>query len=261
MVLADLHVHTKNSDGRLTLAELPAAAERAGVETVAVTDHDRLHPELSAPVTTREGLQIIHGIELRVESSAGRVDLLGYGVRQTAELQALTEQLQADRIDRAKRMVEQVEDRLGVALDIQYGPGVGRPHIARAVAASPAAHGYEEAFAELIGDDGPCYVPRDIPSFSIGQERLSAACAIVGLAHPFRYDEPERVLELTAQLDAVERYYPYEEGGTSEPDPALVDRAIEQHDLLATGGSDAHDDRLGVAGLTGEQFAPIERRL
>jgi len=257
MVVADLHVHTTNSDGQLTLPELPAAAERAGVETVAVTDHDRLHPELSRPVTSREGLTIVHGIELRVETATQRVDLLGYGAERTEELTGLIDRLQTDRIDRARRIVERVEDRLGVELAVEYEPGVGRPHIARAIADSPAPYDYREAFDELIGDDSPCYVPREIPSVSAGRKRLADACAVVGLAHPLRYDDPASALELTADLDAVERHYPYDRS----VDPAPVERAIERHDLLATGGSDAHDERLGRAGLTAEQFGPIRARL
>jgi Predicted metal-dependent phosphoesterases (PHP family) len=77
---ADLHVHTTASDGTLTVPELPAAARRAGVEWVAVTDHDRVHPDLDAPVTDRDGVHIIRGIELRVETDRQRLDLLGYGV-------------------------------------------------------------------------------------------------------------------------------------------------------------------------------------
>ena len=56
MVVADLHVHTTNSDGSLTLETLPDAADAAGVSTVAVTDHDRLHPGLSTPVATVGGV-------------------------------------------------------------------------------------------------------------------------------------------------------------------------------------------------------------
>ena len=98
-VFADLHVHTTNSDGEMELPEVPEAARDAGVSVVAITDHDRLHPELPTPVTAFEGVTVVHGIELRVEPrteadgeddapsdapDAGptgeRVDLLGVGV-------------------------------------------------------------------------------------------------------------------------------------------------------------------------------------
>mgnify|MGYP000459968079 CR=1 FL=1 len=68
MVVADLHVHTPNSDGTLTLDRVPTVARAAGLEAVAITDHDRTHPDLDAPVSTRDGVDVIHGIELRVEA-------------------------------------------------------------------------------------------------------------------------------------------------------------------------------------------------
>ncbi len=244
MVVADLHVHTTNSDGTLTLEGLPEAADAAGVFAVAVTDHDRLHPELSTPVATIDGLTVVHGIELRVDAGDRRVDLLGYGVRRTPALESLIERLQTDRVDRGRAIIERVEDRLGTAIPVEPRPGLGRPHIAEAIA-SVSEYSYGEAFEELIGAGCPCYVPRDIPSFEDGSDVLKTACGIVSLAHPFRYDDPESALELCSELDAVERFYPY----GREVDTRPIERAIERHDLLATGGSDAHDGTVGVAGL------------
>jgi predicted metal-dependent phosphoesterase TrpH len=253
MVVADLHVHTTNSDGSLTLETLPAAAREAGIEAVAVTDHDRLHPGLEAPVTGRDGVGIIHGIELRVDSPAGRIDLLGYGVERTDPLTTELDRLQTDRIQRARAIVDCLEDRLGVALDVPLEPGVGRPHLARAVAESDADFGYTETFEELIGDGRPCYVAREVPDFDRGRDLLAGACGAVALAHPLRYDDPDTALGLAADLDGVERYYPYGRA----VDTAPVEAAIDRHGLLATGGSDAHGDRLGVAGLDRSEYERV----
>ena len=244
MVVADLHVHTTNSDGALTLETLPAAAERAGVSTVAITDHDRLHPDLSTPIATVGGVTVVHGIELRVEAGDQRVDLLGYGVRRTPELDSLTDRLQADRVERGGEIIARVEERLGTELPIEPRPGIGRPHIAEAIEAG-SEYSFGAAFAELIGDDGPCYVPRDIPDFDAGVAVLDDACGLVSLAHPYRYDDPEAALSFCDELDGVERFYPY----GHEVDQRAVERAIDRYDLVATGGSDAHDEELGVAGL------------
>jgi len=245
MVVADLHVHTTNSDGELALDAVPGAARRADVDTVAITDHDRLNPDLDAPVVDRGGVTLVHGIELRVQAADQRIDLLGYGAARTPGLTREMDRLQRDRIERTRAIAECVEDRLGVSLDVPFEPGVGRPHVARAVDASAADYDYADAFAELICDDGPCYVAREIPTFERGRRLLTDACGLVGLAHPLRYDDPTAALSLAAGLDAVERYYPYDRA----VDRAPVDRAIEAHGCLPTGGSDAHDDRLGRAGL------------
>ncbi|MFT4904573.1 MAG: putative metal-dependent phosphoesterase TrpH [Natronomonas sp.] len=249
MVVADLHAHTTNSDGTLTLETLPAAAEEAGVSVVAITDHDRLHPDLRTPVAHLEGVTVVHGIELRVESEAGRVDLLGYGVRRTDGLTGLIDRLQADRIARGRKIIECVENRLDVELPVEPREGLGRPHIARAIG-STSAYSYQEAFNELIGHDCPCYVAREIPTFEEGVDVLSEACGLVSLAHPYRYEDTEAALSLCADLDAVERFYPYDH----EVDPRAVQRAVETHDLLVTGGSDAHDETLGRTGLERDAY-------
>ncbi|WP_336326105.1 PHP domain-containing protein [Halovenus sp. HT40] len=257
MVVADLHVHTTNSDGQLTLETVPGAADEAGVEVVAITDHDRLHPELDEPIVERNGTTIIHGIELRVEAGDHRLDLLGYAAERTDRLTALTERLQTNRIERAQKIIERVEERTDATLSVELSPGVGRPHIARAIAESSAPYDYGEAFEELIGDGGPCYVSREIPSFEEGTAILQEACSIVGLAHPFRYDDPQAALDRASELDAVEIPYPY----GHEVDCGPAEQLAAEADLLVTGGSDAHEATVGIAGLDGEQYRAVEAAL
>ncbi|AHG02530.1 histidinol phosphatase [Halobacterium sp. DL1] len=266
MVYADLHVHTDNSDGTLALAEVPAAAREAGVEAVAITDHDRLHPDLDDPVTERDGVELVNGIELRVDAGDQRLDLLGYGVTATDALAAETERIQRDRVERGRRIIENVEAELGVTLDVEPREGLGRPHVARSVVAHPDTE-YDEigsVFDDLIGDDGPCFVARDVPDFETGVDLLSEACGLVGLAHPLRYPDPEAALARCGVLDAVELHYPYDRpvgGDPADDGAALVRDAIEEHDLLATGGSDAHERTLGTAGLDREAYRAVRRRL
>src|SRR6056297_3724011 len=119
MVVADLHVHTTRSDGSLTLDALPAAAADAGVAVVAVTDHDRVQPALDGPVTTRDGVTVVHGIELRVDAGTQRLDLLGYGVEPTDALRAACERIQRNRRERGREIIDCVEARLGVSLPVE----------------------------------------------------------------------------------------------------------------------------------------------
>lgn len=253
MPYADLHVHTTRSDGSLDLEGVPDAARRAGVDVVAVTDHDRLQP-FDGPVVERDGVTIVNGIELRVETPHGeRVDLLGYGVEPTPELEGMVERIQRNRVERGRAIVDCVETRLGVDLDVTVDEGFGRPHVARAVDAHPGVDlDYEAAFDGLIGGGDPCFVAREVPSFERGLAALTGAGGLVSLAHPLRYRDPEAALALTADddLEAVELHYPY----GRDVDRGVVERAIERHDLLATGGTDAHEHELGVAGLSRSEF-------
>lgn len=258
MVYADLHVHTTASDGTMALSEVPVAARAAGVQVVAITDHDRPHPDLDGPINEHDGVALIRGIELRVDSPKGAVDLLGYGVRETDELNALVEWIQTSRIERGGEIIRRVEGLLEIELELEPSAGLGRPHVARAIADHPdSGYDYEGAFAELIGANCPCYVPRKIPGFERGLAALRDSCALVGLAHPFRYPDPERALSLATHLDCVERWYPY--GRPVDTD--LLERVIERNELLPMGGSDAHDDRLGRAGLEEAAYRAVAARL
>ncbi|AFZ72679.1 PHP domain-containing protein [Natronobacterium gregoryi] len=268
MPYADLHVHTTRSDGSLERSEVPAAARRAGVDVVALTDHDRLQP-VAEPIVEDDDVTIVNGIELRVEIDANdepappgerpepgpRVDLLGYGVEPTVDLEALVDRIQQDRIERGHAIVDRVENRLAVDLGVTVTDGFGRPHVARAIDDHPdVEYDYEDAFDDLIGSDGPCFVPRNVPSFERGREILADASQLVALAHPLRYPDPEFALERAGELDAVELQYPYGREVDLEP----IERTIDRYDLLATGGSDAHGGEVGVSGLSREAYQCLE---
>ena len=260
MVVADLHVHTTNSDGTLTLEALPETARHAGLDAVAVTDHDRLHPGLDRPVVDRDGLAVVHGIELRVETEFGRVDLLGYGARRTDALTDLVERVQRDRVERGRAIVDAVESHLGHEIPVEAERGIGRPDVARAdVESDPDYDDVGSVFDDLIGGDGPCYVRRRVPTFERGRAVLGESCAVVGLAHPLRYPDPEPALDLATELDAVEVHYPYDgdRGHTAATGPLDVEDVAafaDEHGLLVTGGSDAHEGVLGVAGLSSPEY-------
>lgn len=266
-VYADLHVHTTHSDGKFELEDIPSTARDAGVSVVAITDHDSIHPELSGRVTNVDGVTIIRSIELRVDvpELGERVDLLGYGVEQTPELMNEINRLQTDRATRAQRIIEGVEEELDISLALDGREGMGRPHIARAIVDHKDTQ-YDDpqpVFDEVIGNGRPAYVARDVTDFETGVRLLNEACAIVGLAHPFRYDDPEGAIRVTSHLDAIEGPYPY--GNYADVDPMAdgspVLAALDDHERILTGGTDAHGVTLGKAGLTKKEFQPLEYAL
>lgn len=258
-IVADLHVHTTASDGQLGLPAALEVAREIGLTAIGITDHDRVHPDLADPVNDVRGLEVVRGIELRVERSTGpRIDLLGYGVARTADLDALLDRLQRDRIDRAERMTASVEAHLDIELELEPHPTVGRPHIARAIMAHPAIDMDErQIFEKLIGDGRPCYVPRDIPTYEEGVAVLQAAAQVVAVAHPQRYPDLDDALDAAIDLGAIERWYPY----ANPVDDTPIEEAIGARDLLPTGGSDAHDRSIGRAGLDASAYRRVRRRL
>ena len=257
--IADLHVHTTASDGTLPLEEVPAKAAAAGLAAVAITDHDRIHPALDAPIVTRDGITVIRGIELKVQAADGyRFELLGYAVERTEALEAIVDRVQAARIERAQATVERVEIELGIDLDVRIGPGVGRPHIARAIDRHPATDlDTTGAFATLLGTGKPAYVKRWVPQLERGVAALESAASLVAVAHPFRVDDVDGAFTLARRVGGIERWYPYR----SPVDMDRLTAFIEDTDVLATGGSDAHGHSLGQCGMPPAAWRQVADRL
>lgn len=252
-------MHTTNSDGEVTLEELPQVAKENNLHAVAITDHDRFHDDLSKPLEIINGIEVINGIELRVESEYAneRIDLLGYGVEPTHKLKQTLKNIQNNRIKRTEKILDLIEEETSVRIDMEISTGTGRPHIAHAIDESTElSYDYNEAFEKLIGNNCPAYVSREIPSFKKGMKMLKESCHFVSLAHPFRYENPVQVLKLSQNLNGVECIYPYgdifkPEGYINELAKIHLDEiATEWFDLHITGGSDAHKiDDIGTAGL------------
>lgn len=258
MVYADLHSHTTVSDGETSSENIVEIAKQVGLDALAVTDHDRVNPLLDEKLVVIDGIDVVNGIELRVTTQEGeRIDLLGYGVRPTEQLTKLTERIQENRIERAEKMIDLIEDETGVRLDYKLKSNTGRPHIAREIEENDILeYDYEDAFETLIGSDCPCYTHRDIPDFQDGISVLNNAASFVSLAHPYRYNSPRNVLKLSKQLDGVECQYPYESKGflmNIETDLSYL--AADWFDLTITGGSDSHEPAtIGTEGLTKIQY-------
>jgi Predicted metal-dependent phosphoesterases (PHP family) len=260
-IRADLHIHTRASDGVMDLAAVVDVAARAGLEAVAVTDHDRLHPDLDAPSCRLDGLEVIRGVEIRVELADSRVDLLGYGVHRTAVLDALLGSIQRARIQRGSRMIDSLETALDVQLDLTPTTGLGRPQIAAAVVAATETYTTERVFAELIGAGCPHYVRRWVPEVSEAIDALRDAGALVALAHPYRYPDLQAATTIVDQLDAIEVYYPYARQPAGDPDLTRIEQIAADAGLVVTGGSDAHGRELGVAGLDADGYRRFREAL
>lgn len=258
MVYADLHSHTTVSDGETNSKDIVKIANRAGLDALAITDHDRINPLLDEKLEVIDGIDVVNGIELRVTTQEDeQIDLLGYGVRTTERLIQLTERIQENRIERAEKMIDLIEDETGVRLEYKPQSNTGRPHIARAIEDNDSLeYEYEDAFETLIGNECPCYTQRESPSFQKGLSVLNDAASFVSLAHPYRYNSPRNVLKHSKQLDGVECQYPYESKGfpiNIETDLAFL--ATEWFDLTITGGSDSHKpDTIGAEGITKKQY-------
>src|ERR1700722_11714874 len=251
---ADLHVHSSASDGTDPPAEVMRRAARAGLDVVALTDHDTVagHAEarqalagLPAPLTLLPGMELSCRLD---EGPRGQhsLHLLAYLFDPShPDLAAELGRIRDDRVLRAQAMVRRLAE-LGVGISWDQvaaiaGPAVvGRPHIARAMAASGAIATPREAFTrDWIADGGRAYVGRYAldPVRAIGLVR--AAGGVTVLAHPRAgrdtFVTDEQVAGLAAVgLAGLEVHHP-DQSATKRAGLLALARDLA---LVATGGSD-----------------------
>jgi predicted metal-dependent phosphoesterase TrpH len=249
---ADLHVHSSASDGTDPPAEVMRRAALAGLDVVALTDHDWVagHAEARAaagPVT------LLPGMELSCRLDGRSLHMLAYLLDPgQPTLAAELARIRDDRVLRARAMVDRLAD-LGVDVSWEQVAAiagqavVGRPHIARAMADSGAIASPREAFTrDWIADGGRAYVDRYAldPVRAIGLVR--AAGGVTVLAHP-RAGRDTRVTDeqitrlAAAGLAGLEVFHPDQ----SDAERARLLALASDLSLVATGGSDDHGSLTG----------------
>ena len=254
---ADLHVHSSASDGTDPPAEVMRRAAQAGLDVVALTDHDTVagHAEArrALAASLAGSLTLLPGMELSCRLGDRSVHLLAYLFDAgSPDLAAELSRIREDRVLRAQAMVGRLAD-LGVGISWDQvaaiaGPAVvGRPHIARAMAASGAIASPREAFTrDWIADGGRAYVGRYAldPVHAIRLVRSAGGVAV--LAHPragrdWVVSDEEIGRLAAADLGGVEVFHPDQ----SDTERARLLALAHDLDLVATGGSDDHGSLTG----------------
>ena len=262
----DLQSHSIHSDGELPTAEVVANAAAAGVELLALSDHDTVDGVDEALAAGREhGVSIVPATEISaVDGAYEDMHVLGYGVDQGDPL--LGERLLDARGDRERR-AEAMSDRLQeLGFEIDPGPvdarraagkPVGRPHLAAGVLAHPAnaerlageGHSDVSSFIPAYLIQGtPGYVARSHPTVTEAIGWIHDAGGIAIWAHPFwDVKDDGEVLALVdrfkeAGIEGVEVFYVTHTQAQVE----LLAARCAELGLLATGSSDYHgpDHRL-----------------
>lgn len=243
---ADLHTHTRFSDGTETPQRVIELARQAGLSAVAITDHDNTEAiALAQPIAGRLGIELIPGIEMSASADRLEVHLLGFFLNlASAPLQQHLAEQQARRVSRIHEMVKRLQ-RVGVTIDAAEvlqvaGEGtVGRPHVARVL----LKHGYvttmAEAFSKYIGPDNPGFVPGSPLSPAHVIRVIREAEGIPVLAHPIYLGRDELIEQFVAQgLVGLEAYH----SGHPPEKVRHYEQLADRLKLLKTGGSDSHGD-------------------
>jgi predicted metal-dependent phosphoesterase TrpH len=259
----DLHTHSTASDGLYLPAELVRLAHEAGLDLIALTDHDSTEGVAEAQAAgERSGVTVIPGIELNTDlpGGGGEAHVLGYYLDwERPDVQAHLTVLREARERRGERMVERLraqglEISWGRVRELAHG-SVGRPHIAEALIEKGYATSVDDAFDRYLDHGKPGYVPRFKLSPTDAVRLIRNARGISALAHPAGIPGLEETLVpdlVVAGLQGLECYYGTYDDATVEHLRGLADT----YGLIATGGSDYHGPGLHPTPLGGRYVPP-----
>jgi 3',5'-nucleoside bisphosphate phosphatase len=265
----DLQSHSTNSDGALAAAEVVKLASEAGVELLALSDHDTISGVAEAiEAGERYGVRVVPAVEISAVDADSPVPrelhILGYKIDYTGP--PMTDRLVdflADREQRTLRMRDALRE-VGFELDeaeleqrIAEGKPIGRPHLAAAVLGATA--NAQRLQGEEIDDVGslirgyliegkPAFRLRETPTVAEAIEAIHDAGGVAIWAHPFwDIEDDGEVLSSIERfralgIDGVEAFYITHD----ERQTRLLAARCEADGLLSTGSADYHgpDNRL-----------------
>ncbi|WP_330250103.1 PHP domain-containing protein [Nocardia sp. NBC_00565] len=248
----DLHTHSTASDGTDTPAELVRNAAAAGLDVVAITDHDTTAGWTEAVDALPTGLTLVRGMEMSCiglgeDGWPVPVHLLAYLFDPADRCFAdERERLRAERVQRLRAMAERMRaDGLPIDPDAvlaSAGPSAGRPHLARALVEAGVVPSVDAAFVELLAPHGRYYAEKADTPLRRAVEMIATAGGVSVLAHT-RARKRGRLLA----FDDIRELATLGLGGLEidHPDHAAADRALLQDlaaelGLITTGSSDYH---------------------
>jgi 3',5'-nucleoside bisphosphate phosphatase len=273
----DLHTHSSVSDGTDTPEELVRKAAAAGLDVVALTDHDTFDGLPAALAEgQRIGVQVLRGMELSCSRRGDSVHLLAYGVDPlNADLVAEMALVRGGRKGRLAGVLTKLAE-LGVPVSeaevmaqVGHSPSVGRPHIADAMIMAGHVRDREEAFDRFLAEGGPAHVQRYAIELERGIDLVHAAGGVAVIGHPWgrgrEHVLPAALLTALAAehaLDGVEVDHQDHDANTRAQLRALA----AELGLLATGSSDYHgtgklDHDLGCNTTAPEVYDDLVGRL
>lgn len=247
--IIDMHVHSTCSDGTFTPAELAAYAKEKGLKAMVLSDHDTIDGIDEAMAAGKAcGIEIIPGIEFSTTYGGKDIHVLGLGIRwKDPSFITRLKEFQDTRDTRNRKMIERLQ-KYGV--DISYEQMTRafpdsvwtRANFARYLLDRHYVKSMAEAFTRYVGDEAPCFVPREKVTPFQAVELIHEGGGYAVLAHPILYHmKPDALEELVARLkdaglDGIEAIYSTYRG----LDESHIKVLARKYKLCITGGSDFH---------------------
>jgi predicted metal-dependent phosphoesterase TrpH len=271
-VRIDLHTHSRASDGTDTPAELVRAAADAGLDALAITDHDTAEgwPEAAA-AAAEVGIELVRGMEISTRHRGRGVHLLAY--RPDPLRPALAEELDRVLTGREARVPAMLERLNAIGIEITADDvrraangtvATGRPHVADALVTLGVVGDRTEAFNRYLGAGKPAYVDRYAVPLERALRLVAEAGGVSVVAHPWgrgglgRPDEQAFAELRDLGLAGIEVDHQDHDPPTRERLRAIA----RDLDLVVTGSSDYHgagklDHELGCNTTAPEEYARL----
>lgn len=268
---ADLHTHTKYSDGTFTPQELVEYAAKQGVAVLSVTDHDSVSGiDEAIAAGFKCGVEIIPGIELNTDFKDAELHILGYFIDyKNPEFIKKLNRFRDSRIERMRLMIDKLnfnghsisfdevrDEALGESGGENVLGSIGRPHLARVMVKKKIVEDEKVAFERYLGNGKSCYVevlnklsPSDAVRF------VNEFGGIAVMAHPALTGRDEIIAELAKDgLGGLEVYHTsHDPQATKKYEKIAADLG-----LIATGGSDCHGPKRDMAPFCGSIKLPLQ---
>jgi len=268
-MIIDLHIHSKASDGKLTVKDVFKEAKTRKLNLMAITDHDSITCQPQAIATAkRDHIRYISGVELNVtfshpkyhEGKAVSLDFLGYQFDANSQkLNNKLETMAKYRVERAakilnnlnaefrKENVSALTDKDFKMIEESVDGVLGRPHIADYLVKKNIVKSRQEAFDKYL-------VKCDVPKYPLYLEEASKLIKGAGgklvLAHPndphgtslialskSLFDQTEIIEEkMFPYIDGVECWHSRNDAETTNHYVTFA----KKNGLMMTGGSDCH---------------------
>lgn len=261
---ADLHIHTKYSDGSLGPKDVVRIASERGLCCISITDHDSVFGiDEAMSAGNAYGVEIIPGAEISAENSGKELHILGYCINyRDAKLLNFLDRIRHDRIERLHKMAVLLE-RHAIRINVEElkkdagKVSISRLHVAKYMHKKGFVSSWREAFKKYIGDNKPCYVASFRYTSKQVIEAIETAGGIPVIAHPGVSRLDDMLLGFVNEgIEGIEVFH----SEHSNKAARSYESFAKTHNLVVTGGSDCHGDLKGgpLIGKTTIPYAYVE---